>query len=162
MKKARVESVDPTPPRLLASTGYLLARVGADSRRHFSRALAQHELNGSEFGVLMLLGAQPGIPQGLLAERLGMDARNLVPVLDALQRRRLIERAASATDRRRRLVRLTEEGSGLMERLQRTAEEVEREFLDPLTAEEREALHALLLKLGPGARPTPDVEAERR
>jgi DNA-binding MarR family transcriptional regulator len=141
---------DWTPSPLLASTGYLLARVGADSRRHFTRALAQHELNGSEFAVLMLLGAAPGIAQGVLAEHLGVDARNLVPILDGLESRRLVERTASPSDRRRRLIQLTTGGRRLLRRLQRTGEEVEREFLAPLTTEEREALRALLMKLGPG------------
>lgn len=141
---------EPTPSPLLESTGYLLARVGADSRRRFARALSQHQLNGSEFAVLMLLGAAPGLAQSVLAERIGIDARNLVPTLDGLESRGLVQRTASPTDRRRRLVELTPGGARLLRRLQRTGEEAEAEFLAPLTAEERDALHALLLKLGSG------------
>src|SRR5262245_58695292 len=150
MMNSNKNQIDWTLSPLLASPGYLLARVGADSRRHFTRALALHQLSGSEFAVLMLLGATPGIPQGVLAEHLGVDARNLVPTLDGLEGRHLVERTASPSDRRRRLVQLTTGGRRLLRRLQRTGEEVEREFLAPLTTEERETLHALLLKLGPG------------
>lgn len=144
------ELLGATPPPLLTSVGYLLARAGADSRRRFTRALARHRLNGSEFAVLMLLGAAPGLSQSILAERVGVDARNLVPTLDGLEARGLVIRAASPTDRRRRLVELSTAGARLLQQLQRTGEEAEAELLAPLTPEEREVLRVLLLKLSPG------------
>jgi DNA-binding MarR family transcriptional regulator len=45
------------------------------------------------------------------------------------------------------LVRLTEDGKRTLGRLRAFAKRVEEEFLAPLSAEEQEALHGLLLQL---------------
>jgi len=42
-------------PSLLASTGYLLARLGLESRRWWGQMLAEHGLTPHQFGVLMAL-----------------------------------------------------------------------------------------------------------
>lgn len=44
------------PLGLLASTGYLLARVGSESRRRFVQALEEHDITLAQYGVLMILG----------------------------------------------------------------------------------------------------------
>ena len=72
---------------MLASTGFLLARAGAESRRRFTQALATHGLTLAEFGVLMVLGEVGSAPQGVLGEQVGIDPRNLVPVIDELEAR---------------------------------------------------------------------------
>src|SRR5712692_2616515 len=91
-----------TEPRvLLASTGYLLARVGSESRRRFVLALEERDLTLAQYGVLMILGELKTGPQRELADAAGIDPRNLVPILDELENRRLIRRGSDANDRRR-------------------------------------------------------------
>jgi len=60
---------------------------------------------------------------------------------------RPIERQRDAHDRRRHVVTLTAEGKRQLLKLRSIAKRVEDEFLAPLDAESREALHGLLLRL---------------
>ena len=76
------------PPELIASTGYLLARVGAQSRRIWARMLAEHDLTPHHYGILMVLDQIGAAPQQQLSRAVGVDPRNAVP---------LIERCSSAT-----------------------------------------------------------------
>ncbi len=132
---------------MLASTGFLLARAGAESRRRFTQALATHGLTLAEFGVLMVLGEVGSAPQGVLGEQVGIDPRNLVPVIDELEARRYLRRAPDLEDRRRHAVTLTAGGRRLLARLRRSGAEVEEEFLGPLSAAERKQLNSTLRKL---------------
>ena len=132
---------------MLASTGFLLARAGAESRRRFTQALATHGLTLAEFGVLMVLGEVVSAPQRLLGEQVGIDPRNLVPVIDELEARRYVRRAPDPDDRRRHAVTLTAGGRRLLDRLRRAGALVEEDFLEPLSAAERRQLNSMLRKL---------------
>jgi DNA-binding MarR family transcriptional regulator len=134
---------------LNASPGYLLARVGAESRRRWTRALSAAGLRPAHFGVLMTLGATARASQRELGQAIGVDPRNLVAVIDELEQRRLVEREAQPGDRRRYAVRLTATGKNKLAELRRRGETAERELLAPLDAREREQLRRLLVKLVP-------------
>jgi DNA-binding MarR family transcriptional regulator len=140
-------SVTQEPPQLLASTGYLLARVGAESRRRWARMLAEHQLTPHHFGMLMVLDQVGATSQQQLSRAVGIDPRNAVPVIDALQQRNLVARQPDPTDRRRHAVALTPAGRIALDELRRAGDEVEEQFLDCLTAAERAAMHRTLRKL---------------
>src|SRR5258708_823414 len=95
---------------LLASTGFLLAMVGAESRRRWVRSLERCELRPSHFGALMILGQVDSVGQQELGNLIGIDHRNLVPVLDLLETRGLARRGTDPADRRRHAVRITARG----------------------------------------------------
>src|SRR5579859_5387351 len=67
-------------PSLLASTGYLLARLGMESRRWWGQMLAEHGLTPHQFGVLMALAPLRTASQQQLSRALGVDPRNAVPI----------------------------------------------------------------------------------
>jgi DNA-binding MarR family transcriptional regulator len=91
--------------------------------------------------------AEPaGISQQQLGEILCMDANNMVLLLNELENDGLIRRERDPGDRRRHIVRLTEEGSQAFTAAQRNRESLEDEVLAALSAEERETLHQLLAK----------------
>jgi MarR family transcriptional regulator, lower aerobic nicotinate degradation pathway regulator len=95
----------------------------------------------------MSLGGLGTTSQQELGRLTGVDPRNLVPILDVLEDRRLLERLSDPKDRRRHSVRLTPAGRTLLGELQRSGAAVEEELLGELSTAERKALHALLLKL---------------
>jgi DNA-binding MarR family transcriptional regulator len=134
---------------LNASPGYLLARVGAESRRRWTRALGAAGLRPAHFGVLMTLGARSKASQRELGEAIGVDPRNLVAVVDELAHRRLVEREAEPGDRRRYAVKLTAAGRSKLAELRRRGETAEDELLAALDARERDQLRRLLVKLVP-------------
>src|SRR5579863_1382225 len=135
------------PPELLASSCFLLARIGVESTRRFTRALADHGLRISHYGVLMTLASEGRLSQTALGARIGMDPRNLVGVLDFLGQQGLVNRDNDTSDRRRHGVRLTSRGTGMLAKLRRVGAALEREMLSPLDESEVMNLHRLLMKL---------------
>ncbi len=132
---------------ILQSTGFLLARVGAESRRRFTQTLVGLNLRHSEFAVLITMAGRGATSQADLGDLVGIDPRNLVAVIDGLEAAGLLERTTDPDDRRRHAVRLTRAGSAKLQRLKRLGAELEDEFLRPLTRQDRTRLHRLLLKL---------------
>jgi DNA-binding MarR family transcriptional regulator len=135
------------PGFLLASTGYLLARLGAESRRMWGETLAGYGLTPHQFGVLMTLAQLKAASQRQLSLAVGVDPRNAVPIIDALERLGLVERRSDAADRRRHAVTLTAAGRAMAGRLRQAGAELENRFLATLSSQERDALHAILTKL---------------
>ena len=135
------------PAGLEASTGYLLARVGSDSRRRWARTLVEEDLTPHHYSALIALDQLGAMSQQQLSRLVGIDPRNAVPVIDQLQARGLIARNPDPTDRRRYAVTLTAAGATLLTKLGHAADEAEQRLLTPLTATERQTLHTLLTKL---------------
>src|SRR5215831_8076697 len=85
----------------LASTGFLLARLGFAFK---GKAIAASEKAGFElydYGVLALLAEGARQTQSTIADSLTLDPSRLVALLDSLEKRRLIVRQRDAQDRRR-------------------------------------------------------------
>jgi MarR family transcriptional regulator, lower aerobic nicotinate degradation pathway regulator len=132
---------------LLASSGFLLARLGLSFK---ARALAELEQAGFDayhYSVLAILGEGARETQSTIADALALDPSRLVAVLDSLEERGLIERQRDPRDRRRHVVRITASGKRKLVRLREIANRLEDDFLEPLDADARATLHLLLLQL---------------
>jgi len=138
----------PRPPKeFRTSASFLLKRMGF---RLKERSLAAYEPTGLspyDHGVLALLDEEPVETQAMIADALGYDRSHLVGVLDDLEARDLIARRRDPADRRRHLVTLTPAGKQAVERLRAVAQQVDEEFFEPLSAEERRELFALLSRI---------------
>jgi DNA-binding MarR family transcriptional regulator len=135
------------PAGLRSSTGYLLARLGAESRRRWARMLADHGLTPHHFGVLMMLDHLGTAHQRRLSELVGVDPRNAAPILDLLHQRGLIQRTTDPGDRRRRAIALTPAGRAMLNQLRQAADAVEADMLKGLDDDQQASLHRLLLTL---------------
>ncbi|MET7421896.1 MarR family winged helix-turn-helix transcriptional regulator [Dactylosporangium sp. NPDC005555] len=133
--------------RLDASTGYLLARLGAESRRRWARMLAEHDLAPHHLAVLMSLGHVGPAHQQRVSALIGVDPRNTVAVVDLLQHRGLVERAVDPGDRRRHTLTLTADGVDLLTKLREQVDAVEDLMLGGLPGDDRVRLHGLLARL---------------
>jgi MarR family transcriptional regulator, lower aerobic nicotinate degradation pathway regulator len=141
------------PEGLLRSTGYLLAKLGALARRRVSERLVAEDLGIplSQYrlpclSVLHCLAEFEPISQREICRRLGMDGSDVVALLDDLEGAGYVVRRRDPRDRRRHAVTLTPDGHRALRRLDEVAAQVEDAVLAPLSAEEREVLHRLLLR----------------
>jgi DNA-binding MarR family transcriptional regulator len=111
------------------------------------KAYEQTGLHPYHYAIMLVLEEGSSDTQGSIADALGYDRGQLVGLLDELEKQKLVERRRDPADRRRHLVRLTSEGTRALGRLRSLTREVEDQFLDPLSEEERADLHRLLLRL---------------
>jgi len=123
--------------------------------QHFARSMTARSgdakgdgrVSPGEFGVLVLVEANPGINQTKLANAVGADRSTMVPIIDRLERRGLLERQAMPGDRRAHALRLAKSGMERMQRFRATVIEHERRIGLNLSAAERAVLLDLLRRL---------------
>lgn len=147
LEEIQVNPINYVPKELLASPGFLLAKMGMAMKM---RALEEFERAGHEayhYGVLALLGQSACDTQASIADALAVDRSQLVGILDSLEEQRLIERQRDPNDRRRHTVTMTAEGRKELVRLRGIVRGLEDEFLSPLDEKSRETLHDILLQL---------------
>src|ERR1700710_3340062 len=91
-----------------------IQRAARALARRFDQALRPVGLTNGQFSLLMSLNRPEPPPMAPVAAILAMDRTTLTAALKPLQRRGLVEETADPTDKRGRLLRLTEEGHALL------------------------------------------------
>jgi DNA-binding MarR family transcriptional regulator len=127
--------------------GYLLKHAQIAFAERSTAALGPLGVTGRELAVLTVLGAGEALAQQQAAGRLGVDRTTMVDLVDALERKALVERRSDPGDRRRNLVHLTEHGRSVLESGEQVSREAEREFLGVLGAEEALVFRELLRRV---------------
>jgi DNA-binding MarR family transcriptional regulator len=135
------------PAELVASTSFLLKRLGFAAKDRTMAAYEETGLHPYHYGVMLVLDEGSRETQGSIADALGYDRGQLVGLLDELEEQGLVARKRDPNDRRRHIVRLTSEGKKALRRLRALAKQLEDDFLTPLSDDDRQALHSLLLRL---------------
>jgi MarR family transcriptional regulator for hemolysin len=82
-----------------------------------------------------------------LAQRCGLDKTTMVVTIDELEKAGLAERRPSPTDRRARIIAVTEAGKALAEEGDALVEGIYADVLDSLPAEERDMFASALARL---------------
>lgn len=84
------------------------------------KTLAQVGLNNSKFNILMIIrfvGGENGIQQNEISKQLLVTASNITKLLDKLEIDELITRNNKDGDRRVKIIKITEKGSGLIDKI---------------------------------------------
>jgi DNA-binding MarR family transcriptional regulator len=131
----------------VGSTSFLLKRLGFAAKERAMAAYEETGLHPYHHAVMLVLDEGTRDTQGSIADALGYDRGQLVGLLDELEEQGFVERKRDPNDRRRHLVRLTAEGKKTLRRLRALAGRLDDEFLASLSSQERDTLHALLLRL---------------
>ncbi len=135
------------PSELLASGGFLFAKLGLMLKVKALGAFEQVGFEAHQYSLLALLGEGDRETQATIADVLGVDRSQLVGILDDLEAKGLVERRRDPQDRRRHVVSLTADGRRQLVKLRDVIRRVENEFFAPLDAASREALYDALLSL---------------
>ncbi|MCR6485378.1 MarR family transcriptional regulator [Amycolatopsis sp. OK19-0408] len=138
-------------------SAFLVAQVGAHAAQRFTERIGELDLTPAQVGLLRLVATRPGQSQQALAKQLGTPATRLVPLVDGLEKRGLIERRRNAEDRRLYALELTAKGRELMVGVARTAQAHDRAITAALTDDERATLHELLKRIADEQGLTPGV-----
>jgi len=72
-------------------------------------------LSSGQWKVIIVLSIQNGISQRDLAERIFVDGTTLVPIIDSMENKGLVERRADQKDRRNNKIFLTAESESLVD-----------------------------------------------
>jgi DNA-binding MarR family transcriptional regulator len=94
--------------------GYQLRLTQLAIFNDFGQSLSDQAISPGRFGVLALIGANPGLTQSRLALATQLDRSTMVAVIDQLESRNLVERRAAPNDRRSNALWLTEAGKKLL------------------------------------------------
>jgi DNA-binding MarR family transcriptional regulator len=104
--------------RLEQNLGYNLRVAQLRIFAAFSEVATAHALTPSQFAVLLLIEANPGIKQIELAEVLDLDRSSVVRLVDRCEAAKLVRRGSSKADRRIAPPVLTARGRALLEKLE--------------------------------------------
>lgn len=132
--------------------------IGARAEAH----AREHDLTIAEFGVLEALHHDGPALLGELQKKLLVSSGGVTWLVDRLERRGLVERAACDEDRRARYARLTEPGRRFIAKVFPAHAEVIRDACASLTGAEQRELVALLRTLGKGATEEPELATSGR
>jgi DNA-binding MarR family transcriptional regulator len=135
------------PAELLASTVFVLARLGFAIKARAIEEFERAGFNMYQYSVLAMLSEKPREAQATIADALQLDRSQLVGILDVLEERGLIERRRDPVDRRRHTVSLAPDGKRQLVRLRAIVKRIEESFLAPLDEKSRAALHETLLRV---------------
>jgi DNA-binding MarR family transcriptional regulator len=127
--------------------GYHLRRALGAFNADYARAFSKTGMRQGLFGILSVIAANPGINQGAVARALGIQRANMVALINELGGLGYIEREASAEDRRAFTLRLTDKGKTVLDEACVLARKHDARMLAGLSAEEREALIAMLVRI---------------
>jgi DNA-binding MarR family transcriptional regulator len=136
---------------------FLLAQIGAHAAHKFAERLRPLGFAPYHAGLLRKLAHSPGISQQDLAGSLRMHASNLVGIVDELEKRGLLERRPSETDRRVYALYLTDQGRRDLAKIGEVAREHSRALLAALTEPQRVELARLLEAIAEGQGLLPGV-----
>ena len=148
-----------TDADFMAMPGHLIRRMNQRATALFRERMgaANLDLTPVQFAVLAALDHVGATDQAKLAGMIAYDKVTIGGVVDRLVAKGLVDRRASKTDRRAKALRLTQNGTVLLDRARPTVRDLQDEVLGGLTADEAETLVALLAKAAVGSGAEPEV-----
>jgi DNA-binding MarR family transcriptional regulator len=151
------------PPERPDDLGWLLATVSHALTSELSAGLEDLSVTPRAYCVLST-ALQGEYTQTALAQTVGLDKTTMVVTIDALERAGLVARRMSSTDRRARVIAVTEAGERTVREAEAIAHRVHEDVLSALPEEERRVFLEALNRLVAGrlAEPVRCTEPIRR
>jgi DNA-binding MarR family transcriptional regulator len=132
---------------LAGLAGFMLRLAQVKVYEDFFRDFHGRGITPGQIGILIAVGRNPGVGQGVLAEALSIKRSNMAKVVRVLERDGMIERRVPARDQRAVELRLTRKGRALVERMVPEIEVSDRAAIATLSERERATLLKLLARI---------------
>lgn len=126
---------------------FLIARMRAIGSAHSNQALKSLDLRVRSYSVLSLACDGTNPTQRDLANFLSLDPSQIVPLVDDLEKRGLVNRIPDPADRRSKVIIATDAGQELYAKARQVTALSENATLDALSPSEREQLRELLTRV---------------
>jgi DNA-binding MarR family transcriptional regulator len=148
---------DHTWPQQPRGAAFLLSQIGSHAASRFAERLEPLGLAPSDVGLLRMIAANPGQSQRDLAAALDVVPSRVVALLDALDRKGLVERHRSPVDRRNHEVVLTEKAREALKEVRAVSSAHDADICAGLDAAQRDQLRELLTAIAEHQGLTPGV-----
>ena len=120
MKKMLKSKKDYQIKRYNDSIVYSIGRLYIFLNQYFTEIYKEFGLNPAQFNLLMLIkhfGGEKGVSQIELGDKLFVSAANITKLIDRLEKKGIARRFSSKKDRRVNLIKITEKGSKLLDKV---------------------------------------------
>lgn len=143
-------------PRLAEKAGHpnelidVIATTNRALLRRMEEVISAEGLTRPQFLALRCVSESAMVPMKDISDRMLVTPANITGIVDRLESKGLVRRAAHRGDRRATIVELTLKGKAMQERLSSRYTEFMEDALRVFTTEEQKKLRNLLLKLQEG------------
>jgi DNA-binding MarR family transcriptional regulator len=131
--------------KLYRRPGFMIRRAHQISVSLFLEETGALGITNRQYGIMLVLKAEPGIDQITVAKLLGLDRSTTGMVLTKLEDAGLVGRVVGA-DRRKRSLKLTPVGERMLKQLAEPARRAQERVLSAFSSRERETFLDLLDK----------------
>jgi DNA-binding MarR family transcriptional regulator len=100
-----------------------------------------------QYSALLAVRNHDGIDQTTLMKIIAFDRSTIGEVMKRLEKKRLVKRVTSASDRRTRLLTITPSGRKLLARVKKAVDAAQDKIVAPLSAQERAEFMRMMHKL---------------
>ncbi len=132
--------------KLYRRPGFMIRRAHQISVSLFLEETGALGITNRQYGIMLVLKAEPGIDQITVAKLLGLDRSTTGMVLTKLEDAGLVGRVVEAQDRRKRSLKLTAAGERTLKQLAEPARRAQERVLSAFSPHERETFLDLLDK----------------
>lgn len=132
---------------LYTRPAHLIRRAHQISWAIFLDECAEFSLTPVQYAALCAIAAYSGGDATRLSNAIAFDRSTIGSVLDRLEKRGLIERRPSPTDRRQRLIFLTDHGYKLLDDCKEAVDRVQNRIVGVLSREERQTFLKLMTRI---------------
>jgi DNA-binding MarR family transcriptional regulator len=136
---------DPWP--LSKRPGFLLRRLHQIHVALFAGNCARFDVTPVQYSLMSALALRVAADQTTLANDVALDRTTVTGALKRLQKRGLIKRVASRSDRRAQECRLTPAGTRVLAAMERPARKAHHDTIAALTPKEQAKFIALMVRL---------------
>ncbi len=127
--------------------GHLVRRVHQISSAIFAEECGSFGLTSVQYAALTAIREHPDVDATRLSSLIAFDRSTLGDVLERLEARHWIIRHSSPSDKRIKLLRLSQVGSQLLDEVEPSVRRVQQRLVEPLPPQDRTKVMALLVRL---------------